>query len=115
MLGGLLGYALSEHGVKKLGEPGAVARSEAAKIAPPTATPTAKAREATSGAMTKNSVDGTDFEVATMRLMLPDDANPAGNVHGGTILKVRSVLPNPNKRFNGLGLRCLLSARAHPC
>ena len=24
----------------------------------------------------------------TQRLMLPDDANPAGNVHGGTILKM---------------------------
>ena len=23
-----------------------------------------------------------------MRVMLPDDANPAGNVHGGTILKL---------------------------
>ena len=27
-------------------------------------------------------------EAELVRLMLPDDANPAGNVHGGTILKL---------------------------
>eukprot|EP00667_Euglena_gracilis_P015198 EG_transcript_15794 len=30
----------------------------------------------------------SDRSLSTARLMLPDDANPAGNVHGGTILKL---------------------------
>ena len=34
-------------------------------------------------------VDAFETEhVVTSRVMLPDDANPAGNVHGGTILKM---------------------------
>lgn len=31
---------------------------------------------------------GDGFVTTLMRVMLPDDANPAGNVHGGTILKM---------------------------
>lgn len=30
----------------------------------------------------------SDDSLSTARVMLPDDANPAGNVHGGTILKM---------------------------
>ena len=31
------------------------------------------------------------FHTTLTRLMLPDDANPAGNVHGGTILKMMEL------------------------
>uniref|UniRef100_A0A7S2KMU9 HotDog ACOT-type domain-containing protein n=1 Tax=Bigelowiella natans TaxID=227086 RepID=A0A7S2KMU9_BIGNA len=30
----------------------------------------------------------TESEVTTCRIMSPDDANPAGNVHGGTIMRM---------------------------
>ena len=33
----------------------------------------------------------TSYQTTLTRLMLPDDANPAGNVHGGTILKLMEM------------------------
>ena len=35
--------------------------------------------------------DTGNYQTTLTRLMLPDDANPAGNVHGGTILKLMEM------------------------
>ena len=35
--------------------------------------------------------DASSYQTTLTRVMLPDDANPAGNVHGGTILKMMEM------------------------